>query len=89
MEIEDKIAILADLWLNFRDDPSIEDFVAYNDLGLPLAYAVHAALSEITDDGIPYVEETYNLLAESLGLDMDEDFSTLQEMFHASSDKEE
>jgi hypothetical protein len=87
MEIEDKIAILADLWLNYKDVDGLQDFLEYNDLGLPLAYTVHAGLSEITDEGIPYVEETYNLLAESLGLDLDEEFSTLAEMLAQSEEE--
>jgi hypothetical protein len=89
MEFENKCEILADLWLNFRDDSEIEDFVDYNDLGLPLAYLIHAELVEVLEDGMPYVEETYNLLAKSLGVDPDENFYTLQEMLNASPDEEE
>ncbi len=37
---ENKCAILADLWLNYKDNEELEDFVEYNDLGLPLAYGV-------------------------------------------------
>jgi hypothetical protein len=89
MEFENKCEILADLWLNFRNDSEIEDFVDYNDLGLPLAYLIHAELVEVLEDGMPYVEETYNLLAKSLGVDPDENFYTLQEMLNASPDEEE
>ena len=80
MTIEDKIAILADLWLNYQDIDGMQDFLEYNDIGLPLAYSINAGLSEITDDGIVYIEETYGLLVESLGLTLDEDFFTLSEM---------
>jgi hypothetical protein len=89
MEFENKCEILADLWLNFRNDSDIDDFVDYNDLGLPLAYLIHAELVVVLDDGMPYVEETYNLLAKSLGVDPDENFYTLQEMLNASPDEEE
>lgn len=89
MEFENKCEILADLWLNFRDEPSIEDFVDYNDLGLPLAYLIHSELVIPTELCMPYVEETYDLLAESLDLDSDEDFVTLQQMLNASPDEEE
>ncbi len=37
---ENKALILADLWMNFRNDEEFQDFVDYNDLGLPLAYAL-------------------------------------------------
>jgi len=88
MEIEDKIAILADLWLNFRNDPDIKDFIDYNDIGLQLAYCVHTGLSIITDDGIPYVEETFELLCEALGLDEDEEYSSLNDMLQNASEEE-
>lgn len=89
MEFENKCEILADLWLNFRNDEELEDFVEYNDLGLPLAYLIHAELVVVLDDGIRYVEEAYSLLAKSLELDPDENFYTLQQMFDASPDEEE
>jgi hypothetical protein len=88
MEFEIKCEILADLWLNFKDDENLEDFVEYNDLGLPLAYLIYTELVEPTEAAAPYIEETYNLLAESLGLDLDQDFYTLQEMFNAANEEE-
>ena len=88
MEFENKCEILADLWLNFKDDEELADFVEYNDLGLPLAYLIHSELVIPTELCEPYVEETYNLLAEALGIDLDQDFATLQEMFNASPDEE-
>ena len=87
MEFDTKCAILADLWLNYKDMDALADFLEYNDIGLPLAYTVHSGLSEITYEGIPYIEETYDLLAESLGLDLDEEFSTLAEMLAQSEDE--
>jgi hypothetical protein len=89
MEFENKCEILADLWLNFKDDENLEDFVEYNDLGLPLAYLIHTEIVIPTELSYTYVEETYNLLAESLGLDLDQDFYTLQEMYNASPHGEE
>jgi hypothetical protein len=88
MEFENKCEILADLWLNFRDDEELTDFMEYNYLGLPLAYLIHAELVVPTELCEPYVEETYRLLADALGLDLDQDFATLQEMFNACPDEE-
>lgn len=87
MEFEDKCAILADLWLNYKDMDALKDFLEYNDIGLPLAYLVHSELVTPNDQSFVYVEETYNLLAESLGLDLDEEFSTLAEMLAQSEDE--
>ncbi len=87
-DFDTQCAILADLWLNYKDLDGLKDFLEYNDIGLPLAYSIHAGLSEVTEDGIPYVEETFNLLVESLGLDLDEEFSTLAEMLAQSEEEE-
>ena len=86
---EDKCAILADLWLNYKDNEELEDFVEYNDLGLPLAYVIHTGLASITDDGIGYVDETFNLLVSSLGLDLDGEYTTLNELMDMQEEDEE
>lgn len=86
---EDKCAILADLWLNYKDNEELEDFVEYNDLGLPLAYVIHTGLASVTDDGIGYVDETFNLLVSSLGLDLDGEYTTLNELMDMQEEDEE
>ena len=77
---ENQCAILSDLWLNYRDHEELEDFVEYNDLGLPLGYLIHTELAVVTEDGAPYVEETFNLLCTSLELDPEAEYISLNEM---------
>ena len=84
---ENQCAILSDLWLNYRDHEELEDFVEYNDLGLPLAYLIHTDLAVVTDTGIPYVEETFNLLCSALELDMEADYISLNEMLGESEEE--
>ena len=86
---ETQCAILSDLWLNYKDHEELEDFVEYNDLGLPLAYLIHTDLARATDDGIPYVEETFNLLCASLDLDPEAEYISLNEMLGEASEEEE
>ena len=86
---ENKCAILADLWLNYKDNEELEDFVEYNDLGLPLAYCIHTNLADVTDDGISYVEETFNLLLSALDLDLDNDYESLNEIMELQEGEEE
>jgi hypothetical protein len=85
--LETKCEILSDLWINYKDDEALEDFVEYNDLGLPLAYLIHTELVTVTDEGIPYIDETFNLLCTSLGLDIDGDYITLNEMLGDSEEE--
>ena len=79
-DFETQCEILSDLWLNFREDEQLVEFVRYNDLGLPLAYLINACLAEVTDDGVPYVEETFSQLCETLNLDADQEYSSLDQM---------
>lgn len=87
-DFETQCEILSDLWLNYRDHDELKDFHEYNDLGLPLAYLIHAELARVTDDGIPYVEETFNLLCAALDLDIEAEYSSLNEMLGESADNE-
>lgn len=87
-EYEDKASILADLWLNYRDDTKFADFVEYNDLGLPLAYAVSEAIVETTDLAARFIEETFELLLEGLGIEEDTGFETLDDMLEAESEED-
>ena len=82
-----KLSILADLWMNFRDEGEFKDFIEYNDLGLPLAYIVHTELAQISDTGILYIDETFNLLCAALEIDLDAEYQSLNEMFDRSSGK--
>jgi hypothetical protein len=86
MEFETKCEILSDLWLNYKDMDALKDFLEYNDIGLPLAYLINVDLVTPNEEAFSYIEETYDLLAESLGLDLDEEFSTLAEMLNASEE---
>jgi hypothetical protein len=86
---ETKCAILSDLWLNYKDSDELEDFVEYNDLGLPLAYLIHTNLVTVTEEGMPYVDETFNLLCTALGLDSDEEYTSLNELMELQDDEDE
>jgi hypothetical protein len=66
---EDKISILADLWINYRTDEEFTDFVEYNDLGLPLAYAVDAGIVTITPLAQKFIDETFELLLAGLDIE--------------------
>jgi hypothetical protein len=54
--------ILSDLWLNYRDDEQFEEFIKYNDLGLPLAYAISEGIVVSTDTAKGFVDEAFDLL---------------------------
>lgn len=61
-----KAEILADLWLNYRDDEEFTDFIAYNDLGLPLAYMITTNIVQTTAIADNFINETFDLLLAAL-----------------------
>lgn len=74
-----RAAILADLWLNYRDDEEFQDFINYNDLGLPLAYAISEGIVEGSTMSEKFINETFELLVAGLGLE-DTGFESLDDM---------
>ncbi len=76
----DRCAILADLWLNYREDEEFVDFIEYNDLGLPLAYAISEGVVEATDRAKAFINETFDLLLAGLDIDEDTGFEDLDEV---------
>ena len=76
---ENKINILAELWMNYREDEDLKDFVEYNDLGLPLSYFLMNELVLPTKQAELYIDETYNLLIASLGVE-DVEWTSLDEL---------
>ena len=75
----DRIAILADLWLNYKDDEEFEDFVSYNDIGLPLAYMLNEGIVQTNEMAERFVNETFDLLLAGLDLD-DTGFENLDDL---------
>lgn len=76
--------ILGDLWMNYRDDEQFEDFIAYNDLGLPLAYAVSRNMAKpntVTED---MVNESFNILLAGLEIQEDTGFESLDDLLGGS-----
>jgi hypothetical protein len=70
--------------MNYRFDGDFEDFIEYNDLGLPLAYALSAGIVKSTEMADKFVNETFDLLLASLEVE-DTGFEVLDDIFIASN----
>jgi hypothetical protein len=77
--MQNKITILAELWMNYRDDEELEDFVEYNDLGLPMAYLLMNEIVLPSEQSELYINETYDLLIAALSIP-DKKWESLDEM---------
>ena len=83
-DFSNKISILAELWMNYREDDHLDDFMEYNDLGLPLAYLLMNEIVLATDQSVIYIDETFDLLLNALSVE-DTGFESLDELL-ASAD---
>ena len=77
---EMKCAILADLWMNYRQDSEFEDFINYNDIGLPAAWLLAEDLIDVTPRLKPMIEETFLLLLSAMDIPEDTGFESLEDL---------
>jgi hypothetical protein len=84
---DNKVAILAELWLDYRDDEEFTDFIEYNDLGLPLAYAISTNIVKSTPTAEKFINETFELLLAGLDVE-DTGFEDLAEVLELGSEKD-
>jgi hypothetical protein len=88
-EMNRKIAVLADLYLNYRDENQFKEFADYNDIGLPLAHLVQQRLCTMTKEAEIYVDETYDLLISAMGVDPELDYQTIDDMLESMEARDE
>ncbi len=65
--------------MDYRDDEEFKDFIEYNDLGLPLAYALSEGMFEKTEIVSTFINEAFDILLGGLGLE-DTGFESLDDM---------
>jgi hypothetical protein len=73
--------ILADLWLEYPDDETYKDFIKYNDLALPFAYALANDLIEYSASGKleSFINEAWDSFLKIVGIE-DDSYETLDEV---------
>ena len=76
-----KCFLLGDFWLNYKDEEGFEDFVEYNDIGLPLAFMISEDIVLSTTVAEIYVNEAWELLCAALNVDSKQDYDVLEDMF--------
>jgi hypothetical protein len=77
---ENKVAILGSIWMDYRDDVEFADFIEYNDLGLPLAYAITGGIVQSTPQAEKFVNETFDLLLAGLSIEEDTGFEDIEDL---------
>jgi hypothetical protein len=87
VDLKTKAQIIVDFAYRFTDSDNedFQDFLDYNDLGIPLAVAITNDLCEINDKGMKVFEETYTLLLVELKVpDIYKDYEELDEILEDS-----
>ena len=82
-----KADILAEFWIDYKNDTQFEDFITYNDLGLPLAYAVSVGIVESTALSDNFINETFEMFLEILSL-KDTGWEDLGEILAANAESQ-
>lgn len=67
--------------MDYRDEPEFDDFITYNDLGLPLAYFIKEGIVKSTPVAEMYIGETFTLFLAALEADPEEQYESLADLF--------
>ena len=81
-----KCDILAQLWIDYRKDEAFENFVEYNDLGLPAAFLISEGIVNTTPKAEEYINETFTMLLQSLGIE-DSGWNDLEDLLDEAANK--
>jgi len=77
---ETRADILADLWMNYRNDDEFQDFLQYNDVGLPAAWLIAEDLCTPNERLKAMIDETFILLLTALEIKDDSGFDSLDDL---------
>jgi hypothetical protein len=79
-----RVAILAELWMDYREEPGYTDLMEYGDLGFPLAYAIYNDIAKPTVLAEKYIDELWDLLLAGLDIEDSGDFEDLADLFDSA-----
>lgn len=79
---ESKALIIGQIWMHHKKDREFADFFAYNDLGVPLAFALAEGIIGLTPGLEEIVNETFDSLLEALNIE-DAGFDDLPDLEEA------
>jgi hypothetical protein len=77
---EIRCEILGDVWLDYKGNPEFEEFVSYNDLGLPLAFGISTQIVTATPKAELFINESFDMFLATIGK-TDEGYDSLDDVF--------
>jgi hypothetical protein len=85
---ESMVSILAELWLDYREDDAFEELFEYADLAFPLAFAMQYGIIDTTERAEGIIHEAFGLLLDTLEAE-DDGFDDLNELLVSAGVMEE
>ena len=77
--IETQAEILAELWMDYRDEGYLAEFFQYADIGFPLAYVISKGIVKTTPDADKFISDTWEMLLGLVALE-DTGFDSLEDV---------
>lgn len=74
-----KCKVLGAIWIEQSENSDFNEFMRFNDLGLPLAYAHTEGMATIEDKGKIYIEQSWERLLDHPAFDWNEIDDTIDE----------
>jgi hypothetical protein len=87
--IDTQTEILAELWMDYRDELYFREFFEYADLGLPLAYLITNNIVTRNSETDRFIGDTWELLMGVCGHPQDTGFEDLSEVLSGIDLEEE
>jgi hypothetical protein len=78
----ERCEILSDFWTEHKGTDEFAEFIQYNDIGLPLAYAVCAEIVTVNNKTGLFIDDTWDLLMRQLGIE-DTGFENIGDLYDA------
>ena len=83
----DVVIILAELWMDYREQETMKELIAYGDLAFPLSYAISEGIVESTPLAEQYINEVWSLLLGQLGVEDTGFYSSVLDLIEESGFK--
>ena len=77
--IETQAEILAELWMDYRDEGYFAEFFQYADIGFPLAYVISKGIVKTTPEADNFISDTWEMLLGLVALE-DTGFDSLEDV---------
>lgn len=61
--------ILADVWMDYREEDGFKELIDFADLGFPLAYCVYNQIVEALPHAVTLIDETFELLLQTMNVE--------------------